>query len=99
MAEFGQPILLETQDTRMFEGSAIVKMTLLHLEGLERPMIEMELGATVTPYASATSVFATGGFPGISVPAGHGTTGVPFCFSGLKCLDLKLILDCLVLNK
>ena len=35
----------------------------------------------------------TSGFPGVSVPAGYDTTGVPFgiCFGGLKGSEPKLI--------
>ncbi|KAG1354093.1 putative amidase [Cocos nucifera] len=96
MAEFGQSILLEAQNTSGIgpvERSAIAKMTRLSLEGLERLMMEKKLDAIVTPGASATGVLAIGGYPGISVPAGYGTNGVPFgiCFGGLKGSEPELI--------
>ena len=102
MKEFGQLLFLAAQNTSGIgpaERNAIDKMAELSNKGLERLMTEKQLDAIVTPDANVVPILAIGGYPGISVPAGHGTTGVPFCFSGLKCLDLKLILDCLVLNK
>lgn len=96
MVEFCQSILLEAQNTSGIgpvEREAFAKMTRLSLEGLESLMIEKQLDAIVTPGASATSVLAIGGYPGISVPAGYGTNGVPFgiCFGGLKGSEPKLI--------
>nr|XP_010920186.2 probable amidase At4g34880 [Elaeis guineensis] len=96
IADFGQSILLEAQNTNGIgpvERNAIAKMTRLSLEGLERLLMEKQLDAIVTPGASASSVLAIGGYPGISVPAGYGTNGVPFgiCFGGLKGSEPKLI--------
>jgi amidase len=54
---------------------------------------EKQLDAIVTPGASASSIFAIGGYPAISVPAGYGSDGVPFgiCFGGLKGSEPRLI--------
>ena len=56
-------------------------------------MKEHKLDALVTPGADVSSVLAIGGFPGITVPAGYDSEGVPFgiCFGGLKGSEPKLI--------
>ena len=56
-------------------------------------MKEHNLDALVTPGADVSSVLAIGGFPGITVPAGYDSEGVPFgiCFGGLKGSEQKLI--------
>lgn len=56
-------------------------------------MRENKVDAFVTPSANCSPVLAIGGHPGISVPAGYDTKGVPlgFCFGGLKGTESKLI--------
>ena len=56
-------------------------------------MKEHKLDALVTHGSDISSVLAIGGFPGISVPAGYYSKGIPFgiCFGGLKGSEPKLI--------
>ncbi|OAY75882.1 putative amidase [Ananas comosus] len=75
------------------ERSAISRMNQLSKEGIEMLMMKNQLDAVITPDATATSILAIGGYPGISVPAGYDKAGVPFgiCFGGLKGSEPKLI--------
>lgn len=69
-------------------------MTRLSKNGFEKLMKEKKLDAMVSPCPDfLSSVLAIGGFPGISVPAGYDSEGVPFgiCFGGLKGTEPKLI--------
>lgn len=96
MDELGQFIFLVAQNTSGLgtgEKTAIAKMAQLSEEGLERLMRERQLDAIVTPDSTAGSLFAIGGYPAISVPAGYGKLGVPFgiCFGGLRGSEPKLI--------
>ena len=62
--------------------------------GLEKLIKKHKLDALVAPSFSAVSaVLAIGQYPGISVPAGYTSDGVPFgiCFGGLKGSEPKLI--------
>ena len=95
-AELGQFFFLLAQNTSGLgpvEKTAIENMAKLSEEGLERLMKEKQLDAVVTPGSTAASVFAIGGYPAISVPAGYGKLGAPFgiCFGGLKGSEPKLI--------
>lgn len=96
MKEYGQPIFLRAQKTSGIgpvERSAISRMNQLSKEGIEMLMMKNQLDAVITPNATATSILAIGGYPGISVPAGYDKAGVPFgiCFGGLKGSEPKLI--------
>lgn len=75
------------------EKAALSNLSRLSRDGLVKLMTKHKLDALVTPDFSVSSVLAIGGFPGISVPAGYDTTGVPFgiCFGGLKGSEPKLI--------
>ncbi|OVA19855.1 Amidase [Macleaya cordata] len=75
------------------ERSALKKMKRLSRDGFERLMMDNELDAMVTPGANAASVLAIGGYPGISVPAGYDSVGIPvgICFGGLRGSEPKLI--------
>ncbi|KAK0581532.1 hypothetical protein LWI29_014858 [Acer saccharum] len=94
--EYGQQGFLEAQKT---DGiNAEVKKALLNLaklsrNGLEKLMRENKLDAVVTPGYAFRTVLAIGGYPGINVPAGYDSNGVPFgiCFGGLKGTEPKLI--------
>ncbi|KAK1560179.1 hypothetical protein Q3G72_023257 [Acer saccharum] len=94
--EYGQQGFLEAQKT---DGiNAEVKKALLNLaklsrNGLEKLMRENKLDAVVTPSYEFRTVLAIGGYPGINVPAGYDSNGVPFgiCFGGLKGTEPKLI--------
>ncbi|XP_077231336.1 putative amidase At4g34880 [Tasmannia lanceolata] len=94
--EFGQDIFLAAQATNGIgeaEKNAIEKMKRLSRDGLERLMKEKKLDALVTPGAIASSILAIGGFPGISIPAGYGSDGIPFgiYFGGRRGSEPKLI--------
>ena len=84
--KYGQNIFLESQATN---GSAGNKEKTR--DGIVKSMKDYNLDALVTPGLGAsdvsiTTVLAIGGFPGISVPAGYDSKGVPIgiCFGGLK---------------
>lgn len=68
-------------------------MEKLSKEGFEKMMKENELDAMVTLGSRATPIFAIGGYPAITVPAGYGSDGMPFgiCFGGLRGTEPKLI--------
>ncbi|KAJ6809880.1 putative amidase [Iris pallida] len=94
--DLGQSTLLAAQETTGLgpvEQRAVANMARLSAEGLERLMKENQLDTVVAPDASATSIFAIGGYPGISVPAGYGERGRPFgiFFGGLRGSEPKLI--------
>ncbi|PIN24858.1 Amidase [Handroanthus impetiginosus] len=61
--------------------------------GFEKLMKEHELDAIITPGSRFCPILAIGGYPGITVPAGYGSIGMPFgiCFGGLKGTEPKLI--------
>jgi amidase len=75
------------------EMKAVKHMESLSQEGFEKMMKENELDAMVTLGAAASTVLAIGGYPAITVPAGYGSSGMPFgiCFGGLKGMETKLI--------
>ncbi|GLT86108.1 hypothetical protein SLE2022_042700 [Rubroshorea leprosula] len=75
------------------EKAILANLEKLSEDGFEKLMKENKLDALVTPDSCAASVLAIGGFPGISVPAGYDSEGVPFgiCFGGLKGTEAKLI--------
>ncbi|KAK2665535.1 hypothetical protein Ddye_004109 [Dipteronia dyeriana] len=68
-------------------------MEKLSRDGIEKLMTENKLDAMVTPGTHSISVLAIGGYPGITVPAGYDSYGMPFgiCFGGLKGTEPKLI--------
>ncbi|GLT86107.1 hypothetical protein SLE2022_042690 [Rubroshorea leprosula] len=75
------------------EKAALSKLRKLSENGFEKLMRKNKLDAMVTPNAEASTVLAISGFPGISVPAGYDSEGVPFgiCFGGLKGTEPRLI--------
>lgn len=94
--EYGQDIFLEAEKTngiQSTEKKALLNLTRLSKEGFEKLMRENRLDALVTNGPDVSPVLAIGGFPGISVPAGYDSNGVPFgiCFGGLKGSEPKLI--------
>lgn len=56
-------------------------------------MDEKRLDAVVAANSNAATIFAIGGYPAISVPAGYGGDGIPFglSFGGLRGSESKLI--------
>lgn len=75
------------------EKAALSNLSKLSRDGFVKLMTKNKLDALVTPDFSVSSVLAIGGFPGISVPAGYDTKGVPFgiCFGGLRGSEPELI--------
>ncbi|KAK9164475.1 hypothetical protein Syun_005377 [Stephania yunnanensis] len=94
--EIGQNIFLAAERTNGIgnvERKAVKNMKRLSRKGFERVMVDKELDALVTPGSLVAPVLAIGGFPGISVPAGYTSDGIPFgiCFGGLRGSEPKLI--------
>ncbi|KAI4297730.1 hypothetical protein L6164_037603 [Bauhinia variegata] len=73
--------------------AALANLARLSKEGFEKLMTDNKLDALVTPGSTVAPVLAIGGFPGINVPAGYDSQGVPFGinFGGLKGSEQKLI--------
>ncbi|XP_058190841.1 probable amidase At4g34880 isoform X2 [Rhododendron vialii] len=96
LAEYGQQTFIEAEGTSGIgekEREALEMMEKLSKEGFEKIMKENELDAMVTPGSRASPIFAIGGYPAITVPAGYDTDGMPFgiCFGGLRGTEPKLI--------
>ncbi|KAJ8767582.1 hypothetical protein K2173_017926 [Erythroxylum novogranatense] len=94
--EFGQEIFLAAQLTNgngKTERSAVSNLARLTSDGIQKSMRDYKLDALVTSGPSISPVLAIGGFPGINVPAGYDSDGVPFGinFGGLKGTEPKLI--------
>ncbi|KAK6136651.1 hypothetical protein DH2020_029595 [Rehmannia glutinosa] len=68
------------------EKAILEKLDNLSKNGFEKLMKDHKLDAMVTPGSRACPVFAIGGYPAITVPAGYENDGMPFgiCFGGLK---------------
>ncbi|KAK4491439.1 hypothetical protein RD792_002189 [Penstemon davidsonii] len=96
LAEHDQKTFIEAEETNGFgehEKEIVSKLDSLCLNGLEKLMKEHKLDSIVTPGSRACAVFAIGGYPAITVPAGYERDGMPFgiCFGGLKGTEPKLI--------
>ncbi|CAM8901626.1 unnamed protein product [Rhodiola kirilowii] len=96
LEEYGQDTFLAAEMMNVSEtevSQAVDTMKGLCEEGLEKIMKENKLDAIVTLGPGVATVLAIGGFPGISVPAGHMSNGMPFgiCFGGLRGSEPKLI--------
>lgn len=96
LQDFGQPDLIAAQKTNGIgpvEKAAIQRLNELSADGLENLMRMHQLDAIITPNSDASSFFAIGGMPAITVPAGYDGHGVPFgiCFGGLKGYEPRLI--------
>ena len=93
--EYGQEILKSSERTNgIGEKERIaMKMENLSRDGFEKLMKENELDATVSLGPGMSGVLAIGGYPGITVPAGHDENGMPFgiFFGGLKGTEPKLV--------
>ncbi|CAK7329532.1 unnamed protein product [Dovyalis caffra] len=99
--EYGQVLFEQSEflSRNVSKVDAILKKLVsnfkkLSKNGLEKLIKKNKLDALVAPSTSAvTSVLAIGQYPGISVPAGYNSEGVPFgiCFGGLKGSEPKLI--------
>ncbi|KAL4318514.1 hypothetical protein GQ457_18G018020 [Hibiscus cannabinus] len=94
--EIDQGIFLAAEATNgigALEKAALLNLENLSKNGMEKVMREKGLDAVVSPRSDASPVFAIGGFPAITVPAGYDSQGVPFgiSFGGLKGSESKLI--------
>ncbi|WZY68134.1 hypothetical protein YC2023_000374 [Brassica napus] len=92
----GQELFLAAEATNGMseeEKAALQKMEELSRNGLEKLMKEKELDAIVSLGSKMSNVLAIGGCPGINVPAGYDSEGVPFgiTFGGLRFSEPKLI--------
>ncbi|KAF5443814.1 hypothetical protein F2P56_036340 [Juglans regia] len=96
MKEFGQDEFIKSEMTNGIgeeEIKAHEKLEKLSKYGFEKMMKENDLDAMVTLGKDAAVVLAIGGYPGITVPGGYESDGMPFgiCFGGLKGTEPKLI--------
>ncbi|XVF67882.1 hypothetical protein PTKIN_Ptkin10aG0157600 [Pterospermum kingtungense] len=95
--EYSQETFIESEKTSGIgeeERKVIEYLEKLSRDGFEKLMTDHKLDALVAPGISlAMTVLAIGGHPGISVPAGYQSNGMPFgiCFGGLKGAEPKLI--------
>lgn len=95
LKQYKQDLFLVSEATKGFD-TAYTKV-IVYMKKLNRDYKKMmrrnKLDAFVTPSANCSPVLAIGGHPGISVPAGYDTKGVPvgFCFGGFKGTESKLI--------
>ncbi|CAN8229381.1 unnamed protein product [Cochlearia groenlandica] len=94
--EWGQEVFIAAEATNGMgkkERAALRKMEELSRDGIEKLMKEMKLDAIVTLGSALSSVLAIGGYPGINVPAGYDSEGVPFGITvgGLRFSEPKLI--------
>ncbi|MBA0551024.1 hypothetical protein Golob_021928 [Gossypium lobatum] len=97
LEEYGQQTLIELERTNGIgekERKAAEYLEKLSRDGFEKKMKDYKLDALVTPGISlAMTVLAIGAYPGISLPAGYQSVGMPFgiYFGGLKGSEPKLI--------
>ncbi|KAL8060230.1 hypothetical protein ABFX02_02G011300 [Erythranthe guttata] len=96
LTEYDQETFIAAEKTDglgEYEKAILEKLENICLNGFEKLMKEHELDAIVTPGSRACPVFAIGGYPAITVPAGYENDGMPFgiCFGGLKGSEPKLI--------
>jgi amidase len=96
MKEYGQDYFLASEMTTGIgeeEIKAIERMENLSKDGFEKLIKDNNLDAMVTLGPDASTVLAIGGYPGITVPAGYESDGMPFgiLFGGLKGTEPKLI--------
>ncbi|XP_050231236.1 probable amidase At4g34880 [Mercurialis annua] len=101
--DYGQDIFESAESMNKTNADKILKLALPNLNvlsrnGLEKLVRKRNLDALVSPFdivrsSSFSSLLAIGGYPGISVPAGYDSKGVPFgiCFGGVKGSEPKLI--------
>lgn len=96
LREYGQSIFEMAEATDGIDidvKAALLNLTKLSRDGFEKLMRGKELDALVTPGYDISHVLAIDGLPGISVPAGYDSKGVPFgiYFGALKGTEPKLI--------
>ncbi|KAH0632113.1 hypothetical protein KY290_003318 [Solanum tuberosum] len=96
LAEFDQHTFIEAEKTDGYgeeEKKVVDKLKNFSQNGFEKMMKDHKLDAMVVAGSRASPVFAIGGYPAITVPAGYESDGMPFgiCFGGLKGTEPKLI--------
>ncbi|KAK4378253.1 hypothetical protein RND71_000115 [Anisodus tanguticus] len=96
LTEYDQHTFIEAEKTNGYgehEKEVVEKLKNLSRNGFEKMMKDHELDAMVAPGSCASPVFAIGGYPAITIPAGYESDGMPFgmCFGGLKGTEPKLI--------
>ncbi|KAI5388067.1 hypothetical protein KIW84_073958 [Lathyrus oleraceus] len=94
--EYGQDFFMASEMTSGFgksETEAVKMMDQLSKNGFERVIKENQLDALLAIGSNVSPMFAIGGYPAITVPAGYDNQGMPFgiCFGGLKGTEPKLI--------
>ncbi|XP_010447025.1 PREDICTED: putative amidase C869.01 [Camelina sativa] len=94
--EWGQDVFIAAEATNGMgekEKAALQRMEELSRNGIEKLIKEQKLDAIVALGSTLSSVLAIGGYPGINVPAGYDSEGVPFGinFGGLRFSEPKLI--------
>ncbi|CDP18702.1 unnamed protein product [Coffea canephora] len=94
--EYGQDIFEAAEKTNGIgipERQLLLNLTRASKNGFEKLMKENKLDALVTPISTIVSAISAGGYPGINVPAGYDTDGIPYgiSFGGLKGSEPKLI--------
>ncbi|RVW38603.1 putative amidase C869.01 [Vitis vinifera] len=72
--------LSASRSHKWINKKTLLKLARLSRNGFEKLMKEHKLDALVTPGSDVRTILAIGGFPGISVPAGYDSEGVPFAF-------------------
>ncbi|OMO92850.1 Amidase [Corchorus olitorius] len=93
--EYGQQLLLDAEATNGMgkkEKEALINLAKMSRDGFEKLMKDNKLDALLL-MSSGSFILARGGYPGIIVPAGYDSDGVPFglCFGGLKGSEPTLI--------
>ncbi|KAL1554396.1 amidase [Salvia divinorum] len=96
LKEHDQNTFIESEKTNGMgehEEAILENLAKLSTNGFEKLMKEHKLDAMVTPGSRASAVYAIGGYPAITVPAGYERDGMPFgiCFGGLRGSEAKLI--------
>ncbi|XP_041996326.1 probable amidase At4g34880 [Salvia splendens] len=96
LKEHDQNTFIESEKTNGLgehEMAILENLAKLSTNGFEKLMKEHKLDAMVTPGSRASAVYAIGGYPAITVPAGYERDGMPFgiCFGGLRGSEAKLI--------
>lgn len=96
LTEYDQKTFIEAEKTNGIgehEKAILENLANLSHKGFEKLMKDHELDALVTPGSRGCAVYAIGGCPALTVPAGYGSDGMPFgvCFGGLRGSEGKLI--------
>ena len=96
IANYEQDLFIKAKATNGIGNAEKVRLSnlaKLTREGFVKLMTKNKLDAIVTPGKLFSRVLATGGFPGVIVPAGYNSDGeaLGLCFGGLEGSEPKLI--------